>query len=601
MESKLINAFVMCFNKSPKEIVEYLDKQGIEITWDWEEQLEAIKKHCFTVAKVSSADILELIKSMVDKAVAEGKTFRDFKRELYAELVQAGYAQREDGSAWRLDNIYRTNLQSAYMAGRYYKMMDVKENFPYWEFVPIQDNRTTDGCSNLNGVILPADDSFWKTNYPPRHYRCFPKGTKIATVNGWIPIEKISIGDYVLGGSGNNRLVSSTHSNIYNGKLIRIITEEGTSVSTTPNHRILTLRGWIRAENLNTSDVLVNINNLPAFDNIISDIYNPDTVRANFRMSVPIESPNSLWRNALNRKAKLWNENINPKRVNVKIMDRFKSRLAKMLKNKTLALCWNSVVVWMFCIVSFILRNVRLSNFLPYLRTLTCVTATSHLIGILSNGFRNRLVLASHWCCTIFLHFFNYMTQCFGGYSSSLVIVNPLGFDCLAAVPYFNSEMLKEPFERVSCSTPPIRKDSVGKFLFNVKSDEGFTGGAPLDGFNSLDSFIANAFVHNKLTYIDKIEYTNIQNNIDIYNLEVENDESYVTEIAIVHNCRSRVRASSADQLESRGVEVSDPDKYKDVRPAKGFETNPGDWKPDLSKYSTNVKKTLSSIMGAYK
>lgn len=172
MESKLINAFVMCFNKSPKEIVEYLDKQGIEITWDWEEQLEAIKKHCFTVAKVSSADILELIKSMVDKAVAEGKTFRDFKRELYAELVQAGYAQREDGSAWRLDNIYRTNLQSAYMAGRYYKMMDVKENFPYWEFVPIQDNRTTDGCSNLNGVILPADDSFWKTNYPPRHHNC---------------------------------------------------------------------------------------------------------------------------------------------------------------------------------------------------------------------------------------------------------------------------------------------------------------------------------------------------------------------------------------------------------------------------------------------
>jgi SPP1 gp7 family putative phage head morphogenesis protein len=172
MENKIIKAFAMCFNKSPEDVVEYLDKQGIKITWDWQEQLDAIKKHCFTVAKISSADILELIKSMIDKAVAEGKTFREFKRELFAELQLAGYGSREDGSAWRLDTIYRTNLQSAYMAGRYKQMMEVKEEFPYWEFVAVKDNRTTDGCNNLNGVLLPLDDAFWTTNYPPRHYRC---------------------------------------------------------------------------------------------------------------------------------------------------------------------------------------------------------------------------------------------------------------------------------------------------------------------------------------------------------------------------------------------------------------------------------------------
>lgn len=172
MDDKLIKAFVLCFDKTPEEAVAFLEKQGIKITWDWKAQLEAIRERCFTIAKVSSADILELIKEFIDKAVGEGKTYNDFKRALTAELINAGYASREDGSAWRLNNIYRTNLQSAYMAGRFERMSEVTAEFPYWEFVSVSDNRTTDGCKNINGTILSADDNFWKTNYPPRHYSC---------------------------------------------------------------------------------------------------------------------------------------------------------------------------------------------------------------------------------------------------------------------------------------------------------------------------------------------------------------------------------------------------------------------------------------------
>lgn len=172
MNDDLIKTFTLCFNKSPEDVVKFLESQGVKITWDWQEQLEAIKEKCFTVAKVSSADILELIKEFVDKAVAQGTTFNDFKKTLNAELINAGYGNREDGSAWRLNTIYRTNLQSAYMAGRFEKMKAVTDEFPYWEFVAVQDNRTTDTCKHINGVVLPANDGFWKTNYPPRHYLC---------------------------------------------------------------------------------------------------------------------------------------------------------------------------------------------------------------------------------------------------------------------------------------------------------------------------------------------------------------------------------------------------------------------------------------------
>lgn len=167
-----MTALIFCFDKSPEEAVQYLKSLGIEITWDWTEQLNAIKKQAFTIAKVSSADLLQNFKDQLQKALDSGYTYEDFKKDMTAILESTGYEKREDGTAWRLETIYRTNLQSSYMAGRYNQMMDVSEESPYWEFISVSDFRTTSGCRELNGTILRYDDPFWKTNYPPRHYNC---------------------------------------------------------------------------------------------------------------------------------------------------------------------------------------------------------------------------------------------------------------------------------------------------------------------------------------------------------------------------------------------------------------------------------------------
>ena len=172
MDDKTLKALLVCFKKSPEEAVAYLKSQGIEITWDWREALDKIKAHCFTVAKVSSADILQVFKDEIDAAIADGETFFEFKKRISPILDQKGYAKNGDIKPWRLETIYRTNLQTAYMAGRHSQMEEVKESFPYWEFVAISDNRTTDGCRGLNSIVLRSDDAFWSVNFPPRHFKC---------------------------------------------------------------------------------------------------------------------------------------------------------------------------------------------------------------------------------------------------------------------------------------------------------------------------------------------------------------------------------------------------------------------------------------------
>lgn len=84
----------------------------------------------FAVAKVARLDILQDIRNAVDRALADGTTF-DIRDNLTPLLKAKGWWGRDPvtgaqmGSPHRLETIYRTNLQTAYMAGRH---KDFREN-----------------------------------------------------------------------------------------------------------------------------------------------------------------------------------------------------------------------------------------------------------------------------------------------------------------------------------------------------------------------------------------------------------------------------------------------------------------------------------------
>jgi len=137
----------------------------------WLALTAAARKRAFTVAWATSAQVLSDIKASLDKALAEGTSFKDWKKDLRAKT-----ADRWTTGDAHLETVFRNNLQSAYNAGRHRAAKDplTLKLRPFWKLTVLLDDRTSAYCKPLASppVILPADDPWWDSNYPPRHHRC---------------------------------------------------------------------------------------------------------------------------------------------------------------------------------------------------------------------------------------------------------------------------------------------------------------------------------------------------------------------------------------------------------------------------------------------
>lgn len=136
----------------------------------WAEMTAEERRRAFTVAGVAQADLVTDVWEAIDRAIRDGTTLEDFKADV-GEMLESQWGG-DDPS--RLETIFRTNVQSAYMEGRYevFSAPAVKEARPNFRFEIIDDDRVDDECADLEDVILPQDDSFWNTRTPPLHFNC---------------------------------------------------------------------------------------------------------------------------------------------------------------------------------------------------------------------------------------------------------------------------------------------------------------------------------------------------------------------------------------------------------------------------------------------
>src|SRR5688572_23221385 len=167
-----IGDFLFAFDLPAADAIDYLKEKGYAITWNWQEMLDEAHHKSFTVAKAMSADILTDIRSELERSQRSGLTFDEFKKALEPRLSEKGwwgkkYAKNPKtgemefvqlGSISRLENIFRTNMQSAYMAGRLTQQLDTIDRRPYGRFIATKDKRTTDRCRSLDGIIFRLDD-----------------------------------------------------------------------------------------------------------------------------------------------------------------------------------------------------------------------------------------------------------------------------------------------------------------------------------------------------------------------------------------------------------------------------------------------------------
>lgn len=139
----------------------------------WERLTTKAREFAFFVSNIMQADVIADVFDHIERAIANGDSFGDFKKAVKPALTEAWGGTVANPPA-RIENVFRTNVLGAYNAGRRAQMADpiVKRRRPYWQFRATIDKRTSDICEPLNGTTLPADDPFWAGATPPLHYQC---------------------------------------------------------------------------------------------------------------------------------------------------------------------------------------------------------------------------------------------------------------------------------------------------------------------------------------------------------------------------------------------------------------------------------------------
>lgn len=172
-------------NLRPDQAIAYLKRKGFAITWNWQEVDAATHGRAFTVAKAARLDLLQDIRNALTDNLEQGQTLRDFQRNLRPTLEAKGWWGKQVvvspegeaevvqlGSPRRLATIYQTNMQSAYMAGRYAAAMESSDSHPYWMYIAVLDGRTRPSHAALNRRVFRYDDPVWRHITPPNGYNC---------------------------------------------------------------------------------------------------------------------------------------------------------------------------------------------------------------------------------------------------------------------------------------------------------------------------------------------------------------------------------------------------------------------------------------------
>lgn len=122
----------------------------------------------FSMAKVSDLRLLRGVKDGLERTLAEGGTFADFKGEFDSLARALGFTV----SAHYLETVFINAVQSSYQAGRWEQQQALAVERPFLSYLTVGDDNVRPHHAALHGVTLPADHPRWQEIYPPNGHRC---------------------------------------------------------------------------------------------------------------------------------------------------------------------------------------------------------------------------------------------------------------------------------------------------------------------------------------------------------------------------------------------------------------------------------------------
>jgi hypothetical protein len=141
--------------------------------WDdlWQDQHD----RAFMVAGATKADLLADLAAAVDKAISQGTSLEEFRRDFRRIVEERGWhgwtgEGTKAGEAWRTRVIYRTNMRTSYAAGRMAQL--VEGGFSLWVYRHGGSVEPRIIHLGWDGLVLPPDHPFWATHAPPNGWGC---------------------------------------------------------------------------------------------------------------------------------------------------------------------------------------------------------------------------------------------------------------------------------------------------------------------------------------------------------------------------------------------------------------------------------------------
>jgi len=158
-----------------EEAVSFM-KSRIPVTKaEWIDLEPKVRFRAFTVARLAQCDYIDTARQVLHRAMESGKGVAETYKQWQAlQTLAQDDAMKLRPGYW--ENVFRTNTQTAYTAG---KLMQFRDNPPpAWRLLIVDDSRTSDICRGLiqegkRDIAMASDHPFWnKFGFPPYHYQC---------------------------------------------------------------------------------------------------------------------------------------------------------------------------------------------------------------------------------------------------------------------------------------------------------------------------------------------------------------------------------------------------------------------------------------------
>jgi uncharacterized protein with gpF-like domain len=170
----------------PERAIDFFRSKGIKPSFDFRDVWAEEHAHAFAAAGAMEEELIESLREEVERSLDQGKTFEQFRKDLFPRLAEMGWwGERtiEDprtgrkrkvdfGSPERLKTIYFHNMRSARSVGQWSRFETTKEALPFliYQLGPAEEHRELH--VSWDGTMLPIDDPWWNDHMPPNGWNC---------------------------------------------------------------------------------------------------------------------------------------------------------------------------------------------------------------------------------------------------------------------------------------------------------------------------------------------------------------------------------------------------------------------------------------------